>query len=78
MDSSVADADTPDLRIRMAGQQALGSRQSVFGHFKVPAVYVDGYDPAMIAGLHLGTHLLFIHGNAEAGMLFLAVSGMGV
>jgi hypothetical protein len=67
MNRREADADTPDLGIGEVGQQALARGQGIFGHLKGPGVHVEGYDSAVIAGFHLGTHLLLVEGRAAAG-----------
>src|SRR5436853_238242 len=76
MDGRVADADAPDLGIRVAGQQALGSGQGVFGQLEGAGVHVEGYDLAVVAGLHLGAHVLLVKGRAATGMLFFPVAGL--
>jgi hypothetical protein len=78
MDCRVADADAPNLGIRVAGQQPLRGRQGVVGHLEGPGIYVEGHDLAVIAGLHLGTHVLLVESCATPGMLFFAVAGLGL
>src|SRR5947209_3822975 len=74
MDGRVADADAPDLGIGVAGQQALAGGQGIFRHLEGSTVHVEGHDLSVIAGLHLGTHVLLVKGRAAAGMLFFAVA----
>jgi hypothetical protein len=77
MNGRVADADTPDLGIGVAGQQTLGGCQGILGHLEGSSVDVEGHDPTVIAGLHLGTYMLLVKGCAAAGMLFFAVAELG-
>jgi hypothetical protein len=78
MDGRVADANAPDLGIRVEGQQALGSGQSVLRHREGSRVHVKGHDLAVIAGLHLEAYVLLVQGSATPGMLFFAVTGLTV
>ncbi len=78
MDGRAADTDAPDLGIGMACQQALGGCQGVFGHLEGSAVHVKGHHLAVIAGLHLGAHVLLVKSRAAAGVLFFAVARAGV
>jgi hypothetical protein len=73
----MADADTPDLGIGVAGQQASGGRQSIVRYLEGFTVDVKSHDPTVIAGLHLGAHLLLVKSHATAGMLFFTVPRLG-
>jgi hypothetical protein len=77
MDCRVPDADTPDLGVGTAGQQALGGSQRILGDLEGSSVHVEGHDPPAVAGLDLRAHVLLVKGGAAPGMLFFAVPGLG-
>jgi hypothetical protein len=77
MDRAMADADAPNLGVGAAGKQTAGRGQRIFPHLKRPGVYVKGHDLPLVAGLHLGAHLLFVECCAAAGVLLLAIPWLG-
>jgi hypothetical protein len=71
MHSAMSNANTPNLRLRVTAQEALGGDQGIFRHFELARSNVDGNDLAVMIRLHLGPDLLFVDDGAEPGVLLL-------
>jgi HlyD family secretion protein len=74
MDGRLADADAPDLGIRVTGKEALGSLQGFVGHLELAGVHVDGHDLPRIGRFHARAYLSLVDFGASSGMLFFVVA----
>ena len=70
MDASMADPDEPNLPIGTAREQPLRGLKRLIGNFEFTGVYVDGNDPAVIAGFYPRTNVLLIDFRSKASVFF--------
>ena len=74
MDTPVADADEPGLRIRATGKQALGRCKRVIRHFERARFKVNRNNSAFVARFYPGPYLSLVYGVAAPGELFFTVT----
>jgi hypothetical protein len=60
MHNTVTNPDKPCLGLRIAGQEAIRSREDIFGYLEGSGVDVDSHDLALIAGFDLRADVMFI------------------
>jgi hypothetical protein len=74
MNRTAADADAPDLSVRVDEQQAVASLKRRFGYLERAAIHVDGDDFPVVAGFDRRSDFLLIHFLAASGVFLNGVA----
>jgi hypothetical protein len=74
MNRSAANADAPNLSVRVGKQQAVASLKSSVGYLEGAAVHVDGHDFPVIAGFDHRSDFLLVHFPAASGVFLNGIA----
>jgi hypothetical protein len=74
MNGAAADADAPNLSIRVGDQQAVASLKRSIGYLERAAVHINGDDFPVIAGFDRRPDFLLIHFSAPSGVFLYGVA----
>ena len=74
MHTTMANPETPNLRIGIAGQEAWGSGVRSLRHCERASVYINRHDFPVLTGLHVRTDVLWIEVIPTSCVLCKAVA----
>jgi hypothetical protein len=74
MQRAMINPDEPDLCVRIARKQPVGSSQGIPGYLECTAFDIDGDDLAAVTLFHLRPYVSFIDFLAAPGRFFFAIT----